>query len=68
MWQWAVNYDSSFWKDPEDFAPERFMGDERYKEDQQDAMQPFSMGPRNCIGKKYVFISPSVLPCILLHT
>ena len=52
VWQWAINHDPSYWKDPWDFRPERFLGDVRYANDQLDAMQPFSTGPRNCIGKK----------------
>lgn len=37
-------------RDPEKFVPERWMGDERYKDDRREALQPFSLGPRNCIG------------------
>lgn len=42
-------------KDPLEFVPERWLGDERYADDQRAAMQPFSVGPRDCVGKKYVF-------------
>jgi cytochrome P450 len=38
-------------KDPEAFVPERWMGDARYANDKREAMQPFSFGPRNCIGR-----------------
>ena len=45
-------------KDPLSFIPERWTGDVRYASDNKSALQPFSFGPRNCIGKKYViFIS-----------
>lgn len=37
-------------RDPEKFVPERWMGDERYKDDRRNSLQPFSLGPRNCIG------------------
>ncbi|CAK7210996.1 hypothetical protein SCUCBS95973_000980 [Sporothrix curviconia] len=34
------------------FVPERWLGeDERFANDQHDAFQPFSYGPRNCIGR-----------------
>ncbi|USW46711.1 Putative cytochrome P450 [Septoria linicola] len=38
-------------KDPYKFAPERWLGDEKYKDDHLDSLEPFSVGPRNCIGK-----------------
>ena len=34
------------------FHPERWLGDPRFAADQKDAFQPFSYGPRNCLGKK----------------
>ncbi|OTA65405.1 cytochrome P450 [Hypoxylon sp. EC38] len=55
VWQWAVNHDTRFWTDPYEFKPERFLGDPRYKNDRFDAMQPFSVGPRNCIGKNLAY-------------
>ncbi|GAB1217298.1 hypothetical protein ATERTT37_006536 [Aspergillus terreus] len=38
---------------PADFIPERFIDTSAFQ-DQRDVLQPFSVGPRNCIGKKYV--------------
>ncbi|OCT49467.1 Isotrichodermin C-15 hydroxylase [Cladophialophora carrionii] len=38
-------------KDPDSFVPERWMGDERYVSDNRECVQPFSFGPRNCLGK-----------------
>jgi cytochrome P450 len=38
-------------KDPGDYVPERWLGDPRYASDNKQAHQPFSYGPRNCIGK-----------------
>ncbi|KAI1260798.1 cytochrome P450 [Xylariaceae sp. FL1019] len=37
-------------KNPDKFAPERWLGDPVYRNDNRDAHQPFSVGPRNCIG------------------
>ena len=48
-------------KDAESFIPERWMGDARYANDKRDAMQPFSFGPRNCIGRVR-FLTPSSTP------
>lgn len=45
--------------DPKKFAPERWLkGDEcpeRYRGDNRKAMQPFSIGPRNCIGTNLAY-------------
>jgi len=40
------------WRDPDSFVPERWLGDEKYASDQRDSFAPFSLGPRNCIGRK----------------
>jgi cytochrome P450 len=39
-------------KDPDAFIPERWLKDPQYATDDLGASQPFSFGPRNCIGKK----------------
>ncbi|OQU98602.1 hypothetical protein CLAIMM_04360 [Cladophialophora immunda] len=36
---------------PQKFIPERWLGDPRFENDRREILQPFSMGPRNCIGK-----------------
>ena len=50
--QHATNHSTRNYKDPELFVPERWLGDERYKNDKRESFSPFSFGPRNCIGKK----------------
>jgi cytochrome P450 len=52
IFQWAINHDARYWTDPFEFKPERFLGDPRYKDDNFEALQPFSVGPRSCIGKQ----------------
>lgn len=37
-------------RDAKSFIPERWLGDERFANDKRNAHQPFSMGPRNCLG------------------
>ena len=34
-----------------EFRPERWLGDPEFKDDHLDALEPFSVGPRNCLGK-----------------
>ncbi|KAJ5190082.1 hypothetical protein N7472_009096 [Penicillium cf. griseofulvum] len=36
---------------PTEFHPERWLGDPRFERDDKKAHQPFSTGPRNCLGK-----------------
>ena len=38
-------------KDPYGFHPERWLDDPEFKDDHLDAVEPFSVGPRNCLGK-----------------
>jgi cytochrome P450 len=39
-------------RNPLQFLPERWMGDARYENDQRQGLQPFSVGSRDCVGKK----------------
>ncbi|WPH03317.1 cytochrome P450 [Acrodontium crateriforme] len=38
-------------KNPKEFHPERWLGDPEYKDDHLDAVEIFSVGPRNCLGR-----------------
>ena len=35
-----------------EFIPERWLGDSRFDGDERQAVQPFSVGSRDCLGKK----------------
>ncbi|KAG4436050.1 Zeaxanthin epoxidase, chloroplastic [Cadophora sp. M221] len=50
--------------DGEKFAPERWLGDKHYASDNLHASQPFSLGPRGCIGKNLSFFE---MRLILTH-
>jgi cytochrome P450 len=61
MLAWGAYYSPKHFKDPKKFVPERWLSDEkgeysacegRYRDDNRKALQPFSVGPRNCLGKK----------------
>lgn len=41
-------------KMPFEYIPERWLGDSRFENDKRHAVQPFSVGTRDCVGKKYV--------------
>jgi cytochrome P450 len=53
--QYSINRSEKYFHDPDSFIPERWLADapSQYQGDIKAAMQPFSTGPRNCIGKKY---------------
>ncbi|RYP60732.1 hypothetical protein DL769_007993 [Monosporascus sp. CRB-8-3] len=55
VWQWAINHNPKYWTEPMSYAPERFLGDPRYKGDRVEAMQPFSTGPRKCLGQMLAY-------------
>jgi cytochrome P450 len=50
--QHAANHSSRNFKNPDAYVPERWLGDEEYKDDNRESFNPFSFGPRNCLGKK----------------
>ncbi|KAJ5726555.1 cytochrome P450 monooxygenase [Penicillium malachiteum] len=49
---WAMYHNEKHFTDPHSFTPERFLGDPRYANDEFEILQPFSVGPRNCLGRK----------------
>jgi len=50
---WAASHNEVNFKDCDSFIPERWI-DPAYNTDLKKAAQPFSLGPRGCIGKQYV--------------
>ncbi|KAK7746695.1 hypothetical protein SLS53_001882 [Cytospora paraplurivora] len=51
-----LSYSSSRnFSDPFSFKPERFLEPENFLNDRLDAVQPFSVGPRDCIGKNLAY-------------
>lgn len=48
----ATYHSESNFKHADQFIPERHLGDPTFASDNKDALQPFSVGPRNCIGRK----------------
>lgn len=48
---YPTSHSARNFKDPDAFVPERWMGDPKYADDKRTALQPFSFGPRNCLGK-----------------
>lgn len=48
---WAAAHNAVHFRDPDLFIPERWL-DDAYSTDVKRAMQPFSLGPRGCIGRQ----------------
>ncbi|RMZ66223.1 cytochrome P450 [Pyrenophora seminiperda CCB06] len=68
--QWSTYYSPSHFHNPEIFAPERWLPDppSEYKNDKLGCVQPFHVGPRNCVGKNLAYLTiRSVLARLLWH-
>lgn len=55
--QWAAYRLECYFKDADRFIPERWLGeDERYAGDNREVFNPFSIGPRACIGRGLAYM------------
>ncbi|KAF2186550.1 benzoate 4-monooxygenase cytochrome P450 [Zopfia rhizophila CBS 207.26] len=53
---------------PEEFIPERWLGtDKRFANDKREALQPFSLGPRGCLGKNLAYAEIRLMLSKLLY-
>ncbi|KAJ6088480.1 hypothetical protein N7486_009741 [Penicillium sp. IBT 16267x] len=52
----ATYYSEKNFKDAKHFIPERHLDDPRFASDNKNALQPFSFGPRNCIGRNLAYV------------
>lgn len=53
---------------PWDFVPERWLGAAAYKGDKLEASQPFSLGPRVCIGRNLAWMELNVMLAKMIWT
>ncbi|KAK1574322.1 cytochrome P450 [Colletotrichum navitas] len=51
----SVNRSPVNFRAHDEFHPERWLGDPKFESDKKSAAQPFSFGPRNCIGKNLAY-------------
>lgn len=58
---WSAYHSSSNFKDPYKFIPERWLGEPEYRNDKRKVLQPFSVGPRNCIGQNLAYAEMRVI-------
>ncbi|KAL0935178.1 cytochrome p450 [Colletotrichum truncatum] len=59
--QWATYHNEKNFKHPFKFHPERFLGDPEYASDRKDALQPFHLGPRNCLGRNLAYVEMRIM-------
>lgn len=66
---WAANYDPANFTRPNEFLPERWSNPKpkEFEHDNKDGIfQPFSMGPRNCLGRNLAYAEMRVTLAKLL--
>ena len=64
---WVTHRHPDFWREPDEFRPERFAAEER-ADMHKFAFYPFGGGPRVCIGKGFALMEAQlVLATILKH-
>ncbi|KAF6829319.1 trichothecene c-15 hydroxylase [Colletotrichum musicola] len=55
IWQYAIYHDPTKFLHPDSFIPERWLDDKRFENDAKHLHQPFSYGPRNCLGMNLAY-------------
>ncbi|KAI3399490.1 hypothetical protein diail_6752 [Diaporthe ilicicola] len=56
---WSMNHSSENWAEPWTFKPERFLED--IPGNKVEALQAFSVGPRNCIGRNLAYVEMRII-------
>jgi cytochrome P450 len=65
---YAAYHSPTNFRNPESFVPERFLGDEIYADDNRPVFNPFSTGPRNCIGRNLAYAEMRLILSKLLFS
>ncbi|KAJ5902870.1 hypothetical protein N7495_003398 [Penicillium taxi] len=63
----ATYYSAKNFKYPESFIPERHLNDARFEHDNKEALQPFSFGPRNCIGRNLAYVEMRIILACMVY-
>lgn len=68
VWHLATSHDPKLFANPDRFDPDRFAkpGQGEYANDRLDAVNPFLLGPRNCIGQTLAYAEMRlILACLI---
>lgn len=63
---WSVHHNPKYWKDPDSFRPERWLG-EGFG-DNKAAFNPFILGPRACLGINLAYLEMRIILALLVFT
>ncbi|KAM4067578.1 cytochrome p450 [Hirsutella rhossiliensis] len=63
---WTVTHDPKHFLEPMEFKPERWM--DKNSSDVKEASQPFSLGPRGCLGRNFAYMEVNLLLAKMLWT
>jgi cytochrome P450 len=58
---WATFHSSAHFTRPYEFIPERWLGDKEFENDNRKVVQPFNVGPRNCLGRNLAYLEMRVV-------
>ncbi|KAE9376744.1 cytochrome P450 ClCP1 [Stipitochalara longipes BDJ] len=58
---WGASRSSTNFVRPNEFIPERWMGAPEFKDDKRKVVQPFSVGPRNCLGQNLAWLEIKII-------
>ncbi|KAK4508554.1 hypothetical protein PRZ48_002293 [Zasmidium cellare] len=65
--QYAANRYKPAFRDADSFIPERWLGDAKYAADELELVQPFAIGPRNCLGQSLAYMEMRLILARLLY-
>nr|QLC36612.1 cytochrome P450 1B1 [Kryptolebias hermaphroditus] len=66
--QWSVNHDPTYWSNPENFDPERFLDPQgSLNKDLTSSVLIFSLGRRRCIGEELSKMQLFLFTALLAH-
>jgi cytochrome P450 len=64
--RWGVSRSPSNFQKPDEFLPQRWLGGEEFEGENRKAVQPFNVGPRNCIGQNLAWAEMRVMAARLI--